>query len=56
MDIYNADVTYSVKQLMAGCVDETSIHFSFIVENDYDVRVIEYNALNRSLSLPIVIG
>ena len=34
VDICNADVTYSVKQLTAGCVDETCIHFGFIVDND----------------------
>ena len=38
MDICNADVAYSVKQLTAGCVDETSIHLGFIVDNDYDIR------------------
>ena len=42
VNICNADVTYSVKQLTAGCVDETSVHFGFIVENDYDIRFIEY--------------
>ena len=29
---------------------------SFVVENDYDIRFIEYNELNRNLSLAIVIG
>ena len=48
--------TYSVKQLTAGCVDETAVHFGFMVDNDYDIRFIEYNELNRSLSLAIVIG
>ena len=54
--ICNADVTYSEKQLTAGCVDETSVHFGFMVDNDYDIRFIEYNELKRSLSLAIVIG
>ena len=35
---FNANVTYSVKQLTAGCVDETSFHFGFIVDNDYSIR------------------
>ena len=53
--LQHSDVIYSVKQLTAGC-DEPSIHFGFVVENDYDIRFIEYNELNRSLSLAIVIG
>ena len=42
MDICNADVIYNVKQLTASCVDETSIHFGFIVDNDYTGSV-QYN-------------
>ena len=38
VDICNAKVTYSVKQLTAGCVDETSFHFGFIDDNDYNIR------------------
>ena len=35
LEIFNANVTYSVKQLTASLVDETSVHFGFIVvEND----------------------
>ena len=37
VESFNAKVTYSVKQLTAGCVDETSFHFGFIVDNDYDI-------------------
>ena len=37
VEIFNAKVTYSVKQLTAGCVDETSFHVGFIVDNDYDI-------------------
>ena len=37
VEIFNAKVTYSVKQLTAGCVDETSVHFVFIVDNDYNI-------------------
>ena len=54
--LQHSDVIYSEKQITTGCVDETSIHFGFVVENDYDIRLIEYNELNRSLSLAIVIG
>ena len=54
--LQHSDVIYSVKQLTAGCVDETSVHFGFMMDNDYDIRFIEYNQLNRSLSLAIVIG
>ncbi len=35
---FNAKVTYSVKQITAGCVDETSFLFGFIVDNDYNIR------------------
>ena len=45
--LQHSDVIYSVKQLTAGCVDETSIHFGFVVKNDYDTRFIEYNELNQ---------
>ncbi len=38
VEICNAKVTYSVKQLTAGCVDEMSFHFGFIVDNDYNIR------------------
>ena len=38
VDICNADLTYSVKQLTTSCVDETSVHFGFMVDNDYDIR------------------
>ena len=34
VDICNADLTYSVKQLTASCVYETSVHFGFMVDND----------------------
>ena len=54
--LQHSDVLYSVKQLTAGCVDETSVHFGFMVDNDYDIRFTEYNELNLSLSLAIVIG
>ena len=54
--LQHSDVIYSVKQLTAGCVGETSIHFGLVVENDYDIRFIEYNELNRSLSFAIIIG
>ena len=37
---FNAKVTYSVTQLTADCVHETSFHFGFIVENDYDIRTV----------------
>ena len=35
---FNANVTHSVKQLSAGCVDETSVHHGFNVDNDYNIR------------------
>ena len=38
VEIFNANVTYSVKQLTADCVDETSVHNGFNVENDYNIR------------------
>ena len=38
VEIFNANVAYSVKQLTADCVHETSFHFGFIVENDYNIR------------------
>ena len=34
VDIFNANVTFCVKQFTASLVDETSVHFGFIVEND----------------------
>ena len=34
VDICNAKVTNSVKQLTAVCVDETSVHHGFNVDND----------------------
>ena len=34
VEIFNANVTYIVKQLTAGCVDETSVHHGFNVDND----------------------
>ena len=37
VELFNAKVTYSVKQLTADSVDETSIHFGFIVDNDYNI-------------------
>ena len=37
LEIVNAKVTYSVKQLTAGCVDDTSFHFGFIVDNEYNI-------------------
>ena len=54
--LQHSDVIYIVKQLTTRCVDETSVHFGFMVDNDYDIRFIEYNELNRSLSMAIVIG
>ena len=36
--IFNANVKYSVKQLMADCVDETSVYDGFKVGNDYNIR------------------
>ena len=36
VEICNAKVTYSVKQLTADCVDETSVHHGFNVDNDYN--------------------
>ena len=38
VEICNANVTYSVKQLTADCVDETSVHHGFNVDNDYNIR------------------
>ena len=38
VEIFNAKVTYSVKQLTADCVDETSVHHGFNVGNDYNIR------------------
>ena len=38
MEIFSAKVTYSVKQLTAGCVDETSVHLVYFVDNDYNIR------------------
>ena len=38
VEIFNANVTYSVKQLTADCVDETSVHHGFNVDNDYNIR------------------
>ena len=38
VDIFNANVTYSVKQLTADCVDETSVHHGFNVDYDYNIR------------------
>ena len=38
MEIFNAKVTYSVNQLTADCVDETSVHHGFNVDNDYIIR------------------
>ena len=38
VEIFNANVTYSVKQLTADCVDETSVHNGFNVDNDYNIR------------------
>ena len=35
VDICNTDLTYNVKQLTASCVDETSVHFGFMVDNDW---------------------
>ncbi len=31
-------MTYSVEQLTADCVDETSVHHGFNVDNDYNTR------------------
>ena len=38
VDIFNANVTYSVKQHTADCVNETSVHNGFNVDNDYNIR------------------
>ena len=38
VEIFNAKVTNNVKQLTAGCVDDTAFHFGFIVDNDYNIR------------------
>ena len=38
VEIFNANVTYSVKQLTADCVDEMSVHNGFNVDNDYNIR------------------
>ena len=38
VEIFNAKVTYSVKQLTADYVDETSVHHGFNVDNDYNIR------------------
>ena len=40
VEIFNAKVTYNVKQLTAGCVDETSFHFGFIVDNFHFISFI----------------
>ena len=37
VEIVNANVTYSVKQLI-DCVDDTSVHHGFNVDNDYNIR------------------
>ena len=37
VEIFNANVTYSVKQLKAYCVDETSVLHGFNVDNDYNI-------------------
>ena len=37
VEIFNAKVTNSVDQLTAGCVDETSVHFGFIDDNDHNI-------------------
>ena len=38
VEICNAKVTYSAKQLTADCVDEKSVHHGFNVDNDYNIR------------------
>ncbi len=38
VELFNANVTYSVKQLTADFVDETSVHFVYFVDNDYNIR------------------
>ena len=38
VEIFNAKVIYSVKQLTAEYVDETSVHHGFNVDNDYNIR------------------
>ena len=53
---YFRTVTNSVDQLTIGCVDDTCVHFGFVVENDYEIRSVEYNELIRGISLAIVIG
>ena len=49
VDIFNGKVTYSVKQLTAGCVDETSVHFGFIVDNDYNICSVQCNYASMSV-------
>ena len=38
VEIFNAMVTYSVKQLTTDYVDETSVHHGFNADNDYNIR------------------
>ena len=38
VDIFNTKVAYSVNQLTADWVDETSVHHGFNVDNDYNIR------------------
>ena len=56
VDIFNANVTYSVKQLTADCVDETSVHHGFNVDNEYNIRFRTVYNVARCLSLAIVVS
>ena len=40
VEIFNAKVSYSVEQVTAGCVDETSLHHGFNVDNDIRFRTV----------------
>ena len=42
-DFFNVKVTYIIKQLTAGCVDETSVHHGFNIDNEYNIRFLQYN-------------
>ena len=43
VEIFKANVTYGVKQLTAGSVDETSVNHGFNVDNDYNTGSVLYN-------------
>ena len=57
VEIFNANVTYSVKQLTADCVAETPVHNGFNVDNDYNIRFrTVYKVAYRCLSFAIVVA